>query len=353
MKCLVANQYGIHLGNYASRTPDDVMREMLAVGFSHYTFLHHQADDAKLLRTASPSGTLCCRFYRSDTLSTDPVFAAREDADQYKRDRGGWSLQSLGVAAQMHNELNLPVEGGGWSAGDYRRINDWTLVWVAEFRRLTNTPKGLIHFGAFANGHSDDQDDLGYIGMEICRPAIEACGVLQVHCYWMRPEDINSQWYGHRFLLAHGRFPTMPLYISEAGCFDVMRPTAPDEMAAYFASLRPYAYVIGATPFLFRDPTGAHMNNDWGRNRGIETRIKAEIAALDSATPPTKPPVGGQPMPDSRIGEYARWSLARIQANEDPRDVTAFVTHLKALGANWQTPEEYGLPTVKVVPKAA
>jgi hypothetical protein len=45
-----------------------------------------------------------------------------------------------------------------------------------------------------------------------------------------------------------------------------------------------------------------------------------------------------------KVGEYARWSLARIQAREDPRDVKAFVTHLNALGADWRRPELYGLP---------
>jgi hypothetical protein len=281
----------------------------------------------------------------------NPVQWAERCSVAYLQDRGGWTLASKGCHVTPANEMNLEEEGGGSTADWYHRINDWLVSWHDRFLQLVPGIAGRLHFPAFAYGHSDDDDTRGYCGMEICREAISRYAVLDVHPYWFEPSEVELDWRGHRFLKAHALFPNAPIFLSEAGNFNVTRTTAPDEMAQWFRSLSAFPYVLGATPFIFRDPTGAHSPNDWGRNRDIEARIKADIAALVPTTP-SHPDPGGPPVPTpnapSQLGEYARWSLARIQNKEDPRDVTAFVTHLKKLGAEYTKPDQYGLPTVKV-----
>lgn len=46
---------------------------------------------------------------------------------------------------------------------------------------------------------------------------------------------------------------------------------------------------------------------------------------------------------------YSQWAKARLDNNEDPRDTSAFIAHLKALGCEYTTPMRYGLPFVSVV----
>jgi hypothetical protein len=63
---------------------------------------------------------------------------------------------------------------------------------------------------------------------------------------------------------------------------------------------------------------------------------------------------GGGPIMDgitfdkAKVKAYVEWGAARLAKSEDPRDVSAFLAHLKALGADYRKPEEYGLPFVKV-----
>jgi len=75
------------------------------------------------------------------------------------------------------------------------------------------------------------------------------------------------------------------------------------------------------------------------------------ITELNKSSLPAPSP---EPIPDTeegmtdeekhRLGLYARWSLARIDADEDPRDVWAFIAHLEALDADRTQPYNYGLP---------
>jgi hypothetical protein len=321
----VSNQAGIHVPN--GTIPAEDKRAYVEMGGSHFVFLHEQTADALAMRRASPDGTILCRFYLPRWPDRDPRDWARECARWYQmavRDPATgeqFSLQSIRAAVTPANEQNLGEEGGGWSREWYKRINDWNLAWHDEFTRATGIDRALTHWPALATGHSDDQDDLGYVGYEICRPSIEAYGVLDVHTYWdagtvldlctpsgeWKRRDRNAELYGTRigggwrFQLAHERFSHKPIFISECGQFDVTRHDAAAEFVAWFASLRHSPYITGATPFIFRDPTGAHSHNDWGRNREIEKAVRAAIqngaiANGSGASVPNAPPdaAGGE-----------------------------------------------------------
>ena len=266
---MVNNKWGSHLPNGLLRD-DSVFR----MGLANFMLLHLQAELAKRAREASPEGIVEVRFYLERWSDWDPVAWADYCADEYTRDRGGWSLMSLGCHVTQANEQNLEAEGGGASYEWYTRINSWNLRWLVRFLERTGIPLAWCHHPAFAYGHSDDQNDYGFVGMELCRQAIEAHGVLDAHPYWFQNGQQRDKFYGHRFILAHELFPDKPIFCSEAGNFDVTRPTTPDEICDWFVSLYDFPYVLGGCPFIWEDPTGAHQQNDWSRNPAIAQRVR-------------------------------------------------------------------------------
>ncbi len=260
------NKYGIHLPNGGS----DWLDALLRLGVSHYTLLHTESWAVPRLREASPDGVILVRFYLPRWSERNP----RDWAAECER----LAQPTLGLGAHYTpaNEQNLPEEGGGWSADWYKRIAEWNDRWREEFQRRTGVSADRLHWPAFAYGHSDDQNDYGYVGYEICRPAVERYGVIDVHPYWFQPEQRRNRYYGHRFILVHQLFPAKPIFCSEAGNFAVVRPSTPDEIIDWFESLYEFPYVLGGTPFIFRDPTGTHQQNDWGRSPEIERRVAAQ-----------------------------------------------------------------------------
>ena len=259
------NKWGIHPPN------GDIQDESIFdLGVSHFTLLHFQDKYLARLRNVSPDGIILVRFFLPNWSDRDPREWARECASIYNQ-RG---YAQLRVHVTPANEMNLPGEGGGWSAEDYRRINVWLLAWIDEFQLLTGCPTERTHWPALAYGHSDDQDDYGYVGMEICRPSIERYGILDVHPYWGEPHQIQEEFYGHRFIKAHELFPETLIFCSETGNFAVDRDSAPAEIVQWFESLYAFDYVLGGTPFIWEDPTKHHQQNDWSRNPKIKEAVR-------------------------------------------------------------------------------
>lgn len=302
------NRWGIHLANGEPGDFDDLLR----LGVSCYTLLHYQADYALLLRDHAPDGVIHVRFYLPRWRDRAPGDWGRECGREYNRTRRcvrtgrEFSLESVGARVTLANEMNLPEESGGWSADDYRAINAWHLRAGKSFRDETGV---TVDWAAVAQGHSDDQADLGYVGLELCREAIEEADWLHVHQYWSPgrvcefvgaggewlqgppepsqpsypPKVYNGPW---RFVLTHELFPSKRMFVSEAGQFDTRRADAPEEIVRWFKSLYHFDYLEGATPFIFRDPTHAHYGNDWGQNRDIERRVAAEPKRDVATAPP-------------------------------------------------------------------
>lgn len=326
------NKFGIHLPN--GPLAND---KVFSSGFSHYTLLHLQASEFALrARQAAPDGIILIRFWLPRWSQRDPILWARECAHEYLKEREynkeRFSLAGIGAHVTPANEQNLSHEGGGDSREWYEWINSWLLAWLIEFQALTSCPIELIHFPAFAYGHSDDLPDKGYRGMEICRPAIEAYGVLDVHPYWLAPEQVTDQFFGHRFLLARELFPDKPIFCSEMGNFDVMRYSAPEEIIRWFESIYDFPYVLGGTAFMWEDPTHAHTPNDWSRNLQIAERVAAQPKREVTAFEPTPAPEPGEaknipndiPQGEAKLPENLRanilkniWHRAGVEVNEE------------------------------------
>ncbi len=321
------NVFGVHFPNGTLRN-----EEIYRLELSHCTLLHMQLGYIGRILAAF-DGIILCRFYLPRWSERDPRQWARECATIYRQQPNDARLHYTPA-----NEMNLIHEGGGDTAEWYRRINDWLLAWLDEFRWATGCSPERLHFPAFAYGHSDDQDDKGYVGMEICRAAIEAYGILDVHPYWYEPSQIASEFYGHRFVKAHRRFPTKRIFCSEWGNFNVTRQSTPDEFVTWNLSLYEHPYVIGGTGFIAEDPTGAHWQNDWSRNPRIYQRLKA---AHKPEASEWHPDTGGVNVGADERKRYARdiWHRAGVPCNEGSALYKAWYAAYNA-GNYWGRPEE-------------
>lgn len=280
------NKGGLYYPN-GDVSPADI-NIALNLGFSNLTFLHMQRGIAKRWREKYPEGIINCRFYLPNWRAQGPAAWAALCAETYLRRENKTSLKELGVHVTPSNEMNLADEGGGWTEQDYVDINAWCSIWYDEFTRLTNIPNEWTHFPAFAFGHSDDQNDFGYIGAEICRPSIEKYFYINCHPYFAA-DTIKDRYYGHRFILTHNLFPDKKIFLDEAGYlspeYDITNPIAHIEIEQHFLSLYDFDYVDGVTYFIFRDPTLHHVRNDWGRNRKVEQYltgiVKPEVVVFE------------------------------------------------------------------------
>lgn len=71
------------------------------------------------------------------------------------------------------------------------------------------------------------------------------------------------------------------------------------------------------------------------------------VALLNLLTLPTtkKPPTPPAPSVEwEKVGYYSTWAGLRVQTKEDPRDLAAYVEHLKAVHKDYRDPYAYGWP---------
>ncbi|HID87701.1 MAG TPA: N-acetylmuramoyl-L-alanine amidase [Anaerolineae bacterium] len=326
-----ANKYGIHCPN--GRNPNfDLMMRM---GCDCYTLLNVEdwLDVAREIRRRRPNAIILVRYYLPRWSEVDPVAWAEECARTYL------AHKDVTRHCTWANEQNLAVEGGGATRGWYERINEWNKRFILRFRGLA--PDAILHYPAFAYGHNDDQDDRGegWTGYELCRESIAYADVLDHHPYW-RPGgaglwDDDAEWYAFRFAKAHAFFPDMPMFLSEVGNFSPTDHNFIDQILYYFGKLYEYPYVIGATPFIWADPTGHHAVNDWQRIPNLD-RFVDRIAETPKpeVDVPTRPILGAE-YPD------AAWEPAHPNNyTERPPGVVIDAIVLHATGGPEGVPHE-------------
>ena len=311
---MASNRWGIHAANGEPGPKFSVgdYEVMLGMGVSNLTVLHMQSWQIPAWIHLYPDGMVHVRFYVENwmdwkaaewatycfNIARNPLVAP----GFVKHLPGPWGkslLELPQVVFSFANEQNLAVECGYrnpshedqlrcTSREHYQKINDWNLAVVREFCRLAGWPLGhRCVWASFAHGHSDDQADRydtkgGIIGIHICRAAIRAHQYYAVHPYWYEADQMTSMWHGHRFVLARAifeewgkadpAFKDKPMIASESGNFNPLRESSPWEIITHANSLPPYMRMVSY--FMFRDPTGHHWQNDWGRNKEIERQVK-------------------------------------------------------------------------------
>ena len=326
-----ANKYGIHCPNGHNPNFDRMMR----MGGDCYTLLNVEnwLDVAREIRHRRPNAIILVRYYLSRWSEKDPVVWAEECARTYL------AHKDVTRHCTWANEQNLAEEGGGATRQWYEQINEWNKRFLLRFRGLV--PDAILHYPAFAYGHNDDQDDLGqgWTGYELCRESIVQADVLDHHPYWRTRGaglwDADAEWFAFRFAKAHDFFPDMPMFLSEVGNFSPTDPDFIDQILYYFNKLVEYAYVIGATPFIWADPTGHHAVNNWQRIHNLDSVVdRIAGAPKPEMDYPTRPVVGS---------EYtgAAWEPAHSNGYRDrPPGVVVDAIVLHATGGPEGLPHE-------------
>ncbi len=294
------NRWGMHAPNNARPRS---MGEFYDAGFENYTVLHGNENLLPEIRNRYPDAKILVRMYLTQWDEKDPAEWSREVADFMNRQR------PITNQVTWANEQNLDIEGHPLGASPsqifppaalYQDINKWNVEMIRRLRELI--PWARLHYPAFANGHSDDMNDGGYVGLEICRPGIQAADVMDCHVYWRVDDGPLTLDGGQRFVFTHNLFPDKPIFISECGNFAVRDPRTPEQYVRWIHSLYHYPYIEGATFFIW-DSDGAAENapnvivESGGLVRTLRETSKAdpgELPPVPAAPPPmstTPPPV--------------------------------------------------------------
>lgn len=243
------NRWGIHAPNNAR--PRN-MGEFFDAGFQNYTVLSGNENLIPEIRNRYPNARILVRMFLTNWDERDPAQWSQEIADFMNRNR------PFTNQVTWANEQNLDLEGHPQGASPqqpvppvtlYQDINKWNLEMIRRLRELI--PWARLHYPAFANDHSDDKNQGGYIGLEVCRASIEAADVTDCHVYWNVDAGPLTLDGGQRFTLTHSFFPTKPIFISECGNFAVRDPRSPEQYVTWMHSLYNYSYVDGATFFIW------------------------------------------------------------------------------------------------------
>lgn len=282
----VGSRSGIHVSNVGTLVNQS---DFYAIQWTNMVVLHLNKGFVPDLRSHYPKALIVMRAYTDNWYAQDPV--------QWARQIAAWAteLRPYTVDWTFANEQNLAAEGhpnGAPYKGSpyppasvYSDINTWNLKVINALRQLA--PFVRIHWPALSQGHSDDQDDgTGYVGLELCRPSVEACDVMDVHTYFNvgNPAGAwDSPWYGKRYAKVRALFPDKPLYISEYGGTFPDTPGADAEYKKWLDDLPDY--ITGAAAFIW--------DSDAANARWRIYNQRPLVAMFKAYTPPPSP--GGSP----------------------------------------------------------
>lgn len=242
----MSSKLGIHVANARFRN----MTDFFNIKWKSFVVLHLNRDQIPQIRSKYPDARIILRAYTSNWYAEEPTAWAQSIAQ--------WAneLRPYNIELTFANEQNLAGEGHPQGAGNgvifppkqvYVDIANWNLAVTKRLRDLV--PWARLHFPALSQGHSDDEDNAGYVGFEVLRPAVQACDVIDVHTYWNPGKNLDDPTFGRRYEKVHSLFPTMPVYISECGAYPVDDPSVPGEYVTWLNALP--EYVEGAAFFIW------------------------------------------------------------------------------------------------------
>jgi LysM repeat protein len=288
------SRWGMHAPNAGFRR----MNEFYGAGFQNYTVLHVNEDLIPQIRQRYPNARIVVRMYLQNWFASDPANWSREIADIANR------LRPQTNELTWANEQNLNLEGHPHGASPsqpvppaslYQDINRWNLETIQRLRGLI--PWARLHYPAFANDHSDDKNQGGYVGLEICRTSIQSADAMDCHCYWPVEAGPLTLDGGQRFVLTHNLFPEKPIFISECGNFAVADPRSPEQYLTFTRSLYNYPYVEGATFFIWdSDAAPENAQNIIQRSDGL-VKALVEVSKDPPVTLPQVPAAASPPLP--------------------------------------------------------
>lgn len=287
--------WGIHLAN----GPMDLGKWVDLIGNGCYTLLSDQGNVLPDLRQKAPEALILVRMYIRDWYNqVSPEGWAANCLEFYLKNRQ--YTRHLTWA----NEQNLSAESGGsLGAPDnpvdvylYRTIADWNERFITYFRNHGGAD-AILHYPAFATGHSDDQNDYGFVGLAECARGINMCEILDRHYYPELGKPVEDDYQAGRVKLAEALFPNKPIFISEFANFQVENPGTADHLVKTGYYWQGDPHILGFTGFIADDPTGAHQSNCWSKNQMLldayKNTVRTEkprqdvVPTLPAPMPPT------------------------------------------------------------------
>jgi N-acetyl-anhydromuramyl-L-alanine amidase AmpD len=262
-----------NFGLWASNGPPQDIDTMIGLAKDGaYTVLHEGAgaEQARKIVAQHPGATILVRHHCPAWPTTDPIRWAQEVAGRMARD-----YAPLGITRVVGaNEPNLEP-APNFTEENYRAFGRWYRAFAAEVKRLT--PALLVHFPAWAAGHSEDQNDLGFVGYLLPEvvEAIRLGDAINCHCYWdvnegplremggfgggLRYRHVARLLRANNILYQGGDYP---LWVDEAGPW--AEPWRVEQTAAHSDAVRSDR-LAGCTYFLWADPTNNPGNtiNQW------------------------------------------------------------------------------------------
>jgi len=253
-------------GLWVANGPNPNLNRMIdLVKDGAYTVLHegHGAEQARAIHARHPDAPILVRHHAYNWDTTDPIQWAKEVVTRMK-DYNGITKRLVGA-----NEQNLEPSSN-FSEANYRAIGAWYGQFASEVRRLDASL--IIHFPAFAAGHSEDQNDLGFIGylLPSILAAIRSSNAVNCHTYWSPDEgplrEMGNYGGGLRYrkvarLLKENGLER-PIWIDEAGPW--AQPWRVEQTAAHSEAVHRDG-LLACTYFLWADPTNNAGNtiNQW------------------------------------------------------------------------------------------
>ncbi len=228
--------------------------DLYGIRWGSFVVLHMNKAFVPDLRGRFPNATIVMRAYTTNWYGLDPVQWAQQIttfATELRPYTSDWTFANEQNLSGEGHPKGAPYNGQPFPPQQvYADINAWNLRVIQTLRSLA--PWVRIHWPALSQGHSDDQNEAGYVGFETCRPSIEACDILDVHTYWNIGNpvgNVESTLYGQRYKKVHDLFPKMLLYISEYGGTFPNDPRAPAEYKQWLDGLPDY--ISGAAAFIW------------------------------------------------------------------------------------------------------
>ncbi len=270
------------------------------------------------------------------TVNPDMLFLVRPDVDgalvtpehtlAYIHSRGA---RCIYIADSEPNHLD-----SGW------RKHGFPAYWLALELAAENALATMPHVSICWPPMAVQQDDLQWLADLAIETALWPKTYQGCHLYWQYSNHLSLAW-GRRIGSYAAIAPGRRWIVDELGDSTPNKPAS--ERADAIINVLGYLHSRGDVDVtcLFLAAGGTP---EWSRYfLPIEEcrRIGNYAASLK----------GGDVVVDDKVRMYQAWAKARIDAGQEPRDVAAFVEHLKALGCDYTAPHLYGLPFVQILPK--
>lgn len=295
-----------------------------------YTIMHGSSslEQVHFIKRRYPTSEILIRFHCPDWIDKDPEVWAGEVA------AGMHNYAGLTNRVTWANEQNLEPNAC-FNKERYQWLFSWNGRVAKRLRALK--PDSILHLPAVAGGHSEDQDDLGFVAFLLPEAlnAVSLCDYVDAHCYWS-PIDGPLQEMGERGgglryrklyrLLANACMPK-PIWIDEAGPWG--QPWKVEQVLAHSQAVAADGFHY-CTYFLWADPTnnpGNTLNQWYGRVPDPKLDWLRDQWAKEVVTVPI--PVPSRELPDwivDVINTLPKHTMKRYERRTRPID-TIVVHH--------------------------